>query len=147
MRLSEGHARHHRLSQDERNTLHEIDSYYGYSRHHTASRFFCLASLPMCVFNLPRPCEPAIFRYNRCMLVLKIFLAGWLVLLGAIVINAAAGALGLPGWYDLLRSVGQAGLLNALRAAGLMGLVFLLLIYPALLGALAYLAAHLLLRS
>ncbi len=81
------------------------------------------------------------------MLVVKIFLIGWVVLLGAIVINLTAGALGLATWYDLLRSVGQLGLLNGLRAAGPSGLVFLLLIYPTLLGALAYLAARLLLRS
>jgi len=72
------------------------------------------------------------------MVMLKIYLAGLVVLAGAIVLNVLAGWLGLATWYDFLRSVTQIGVLEAIKALGMWNWLFLLLVYPACLGAFAY---------
>jgi hypothetical protein len=68
------------------------------------------------------------------MHVLKIYLSGIVVLVGAILINTLAGLLGLPTWYDLLKSAGEQGFLSALRALTVLQLLFLFILYPTGLG-------------
>lgn len=77
------------------------------------------------------------------MILVKILLVGWVVLTGAIAINALAAALGLSTWYTFLTSVNQNGLLSSLRQARLVDLLFLFMLYPAGLGALAALGERL----
>jgi uncharacterized membrane protein YhdT len=72
------------------------------------------------------------------MLILKIFLIGWIILIGAILINVAAGALGLSTWYDFLKTAGQNGLGQAFQNTPWHHHLFLWVFYPALLGILAY---------
>ena len=72
------------------------------------------------------------------MTILKIYLAGLVVLVGAIVLNVLAGWLGLTTWYEFLRSVTQSGILEAVKALPIWDWLFLLAIYPACLGAFAY---------
>ncbi len=72
------------------------------------------------------------------MEILKIYLAGLVVLAGAIVLNVLAGWLGLATWYDFLRSMTQTGVLEAIKALRVWDWLFLLVIYPACLGAFAY---------
>ena len=72
------------------------------------------------------------------MTILKIYLAGLVVLVGAIVLNVLAGWLGLATWYEFLRSVTQSGILEAIQALHIWDWLFLLVIYPACLGAFAY---------
>jgi len=72
------------------------------------------------------------------MEILKIYLAGLVVLVGAIVLNVLAGWLGLATWYEFLRSVAQLGVLEAIQTLHIWDWLFLLAIYPACLGAFAY---------
>jgi hypothetical protein len=78
------------------------------------------------------------------MLVAKIYLAGVIILAAAVVVNLLAGWVGLPTWYTFLQHAGEGGLGRALARAGLVGILFLLLAYPFLLGAAAYLVRRLL---
>lgn len=70
--------------------------------------------------------------------VLRVYAAGMLVLIGAIVANVAAGAVGLKTWYDVLKpAAGSAR--AALSTLTLWDVAFLFLLYPGWLGACAYL--------
>lgn len=73
------------------------------------------------------------------MTILKIYLAGLVVLVGAIVLNVLAGRLGLATWYDFLGWVTQAGIREAIKSLRIWDWLFLLALYPACLGAFAYL--------
>jgi arginine exporter protein ArgO len=77
------------------------------------------------------------------MILVKIFLVGLVILVGAIVINALAAALGLSTWYTFLSGITQHGLLPSLRQARLVDLLFLFILYPVGLGSLAALAERL----
>lgn len=68
----------------------------------------------------------------------KIYLTGAVVLLGAIVVNAAAYYFSVPTWYNLFQLVSQKGLAEALGSLSLASALFLFLVYPFLLGLLAY---------
>jgi hypothetical protein len=57
------------------------------------------------------------------------FLSGYIVLIGAILINVCAKYLGLATWYDFLQK----------KKARSIDYVFLFIMYPALLGGLVYL--------
>lgn len=72
------------------------------------------------------------------MTILKVYLAGLVVLAGAIVLNILAGWVGLATWYDFLGSMMQLGVLEAIQALHVWDWLFLLAIYPVCLGALAY---------
>jgi hypothetical protein len=63
----------------------------------------------------------------------RIFLAGWSVLLVAIVVNTVAAWLGIATWYSYLRSVSHDGFVRASREAGWSWL-FLYVVYPVVLG-------------
>lgn len=73
------------------------------------------------------------------MTILKVYLAGVVVLVGAIVLNVLAGRLGLATWYDFLGSVTQSGTREAIKALRIWDWLFLPVIYPVCLGAFAYL--------
>jgi len=72
------------------------------------------------------------------MRMFKIYLAGLVVLIGAIVLNVLAGWIGLATWYEFLRSVTQNGILEAINALHIWDWLFLMAIYPTCLGAFAY---------
>ncbi len=69
---------------------------------------------------------------------LHILLTGLAILVSAIVLNIAAVAAGIPTWYDFLAAVRERGLAEAARDAGLAGMAFLLVVYPFLLGLVAW---------
>lgn len=66
------------------------------------------------------------------MLAIKIFIAGLIILVGAVLANFLAGLLGVTSWYDFLKKPKSAGFLDYL---------WLFIVYPLLLGLLAYLAS------
>jgi len=72
------------------------------------------------------------------MPIFKIYLAGLVVLAGAIVLNVLVGWLGLATWYDFLRSMTQIGVLETIKALRVWDWLFLFVVYPACLGAFAY---------
>lgn len=75
--------------------------------------------------------------YNDGMQMLRLYIAGLVVLGGAILVNLAASAAGLITWYDFLAAAANDGLAHAIRDAGGLNLLFLALLYPAGLGGLA----------
>ena len=76
--------------------------------------------------------------YNRLML-LKLFLIGIIILVGAILINALASLLNLVTWYSFLSNLARDGLRQGLKNTPILSLIFLFLLYPFSLGFLAYL--------
>ncbi len=68
----------------------------------------------------------------------KIYVIGLAILIGAIVINVLAYYLSLPTWYDFLKLVTSQGLVGALSSLSVFAFIFLFIIYPFLLGLLAY---------
>lgn len=77
------------------------------------------------------------------MILLKILLIGWIVLIGAIILNGLAGLLGLTTWYTYLARAAQQGWLPALRSTPIINHLFLFVIYPLGLGGLAWLGLRL----
>jgi hypothetical protein len=77
------------------------------------------------------------------MLILKIYLAGLVVLIVAVVLNLLANALGMATWYSFLNQVSQRGFLLALQSLKAIEILFLILLYPLLLGLAAYLTFYL----
>ncbi len=73
------------------------------------------------------------------MVLLKIYLAGMAVLAGAIALNVLAGAWHITTWYGFLDMVKVLGPGAALRALRVVDVLFLVGLYPAALGACAYL--------
>lgn len=70
------------------------------------------------------------------MEALQIFLLGWVVLIGAIGLNAAAGKFGLTSWYDFLT--------RKTTRPNLASLIWLLIVYPLGLGIFCWLGLKLL---
>lgn len=66
------------------------------------------------------------------MLLIKIFLSGLIILAGAIILNFFATTVGIKGWYDFLKSP---------KNTSIISYIWLFLIYPTLLGALAYISS------
>jgi hypothetical protein len=73
-------------------------------------------------------------------MIIKIFLAGWAVLIAAILLNLIAGRLGIESWYPFVEQAGKDGFLKAFSKASFISKLFLFVIYPALLGLTAYLS-------
>jgi hypothetical protein len=69
---------------------------------------------------------------------LHVLLTGLAILACAILLNVAAAAAGISTWYDVLAEVRDRGLVRAAREAGIATLVLLLLVYPFLLGLVAW---------
>ena len=66
--------------------------------------------------------------------MIRTYFIGMVVLIGAIVVNEVGNMLGIPGWYDYLRLIGETGAQAILTP----WLIYLLIIYPLILGGLAY---------
>jgi len=77
------------------------------------------------------------------MILLKIYLAGLVVLITAIGLNLLANALGLSTWYDFLTLASQQGFFHTLKNLKPVDFLFLILLYPGLLGLSAYLTFRL----
>lgn len=73
-------------------------------------------------------------------MILKIFIAGWAILLSAILINLIAYRLNLATWYSFLATTQKIGILKALGKTPIASIVFLFGAYPFLLGAVAFFA-------
>lgn len=70
-------------------------------------------------------------------------LTGWVVLIGAILLNGLAGLLGLATWYTFLTKIAEQGWLPALCQTSIISHLFLFVIYPLALGGLAWLGLRL----
>ena len=68
-----------------------------------------------------------------------IFIAGFLILIGAILINFLAKTIGLITWYDLLINFTNSGL-KEISKVSFLSFIFLFVIYPYLLGLIGYLS-------
>lgn len=68
---------------------------------------------------------------------LEIFILGIGILVAAIITNSLAGAIGITTWHIFLINISENGLMNTL-ANQWMNLIFLIIIYPLALGAVAY---------
>ncbi|MEW6181475.1 MAG: hypothetical protein AB1522_16300 [Chloroflexota bacterium] len=64
---------------------------------------------------------------------------GWIILLGAIILNGLASRLRLTGWYAFLGAIAQHGWLSAITQTSIISHLFLFLVYPLALGVLAWL--------
>lgn len=69
--------------------------------------------------------------------ILKIFLIGTFVLVAALVVNILVGILGISTWYDFIINVEQNGFFSAIEKEVLPSIVFLIFIYPLILGVVA----------
>jgi len=69
--------------------------------------------------------------------VLNIFLIGFAILIVAIIINFIASALGIMTWYTFILSIGENGFMITIKKNAL-HLLFLIIIYPFILGATGY---------
>ncbi len=69
---------------------------------------------------------------------LTIAAAGYTILVGAIVLNILATALGIVTWYGFLESATAHGFFGAMRQAGIISVVYLFALYPLLLGWMAW---------
>ncbi len=66
----------------------------------------------------------------------QIFIVGFAILAGAIIINAFAGLLGMNTWYGFINNIRESGM-KAVSKEGF-NLIFLFIIYPFLLGCIGY---------
>jgi len=72
------------------------------------------------------------------MILARMFVVGWIILIGAIVLNVLAGMLNLSTWYTFLQNISVNGAGQALRALRWLDGVFLFILYPLGLGGLAW---------
>lgn len=73
---------------------------------------------------------------------LEIWLVGFAILGGAIILNICAQALGITTWYGLIAHITQSSLFEAIKKESLISLLFLFLVYPLLLGIICYYAVR-----
>jgi len=69
--------------------------------------------------------------------ILQIFIIGFSILIGAIIINTVASYLNISTWYSLIINMKEIGFFNAFKKEGF-NLIWLLIIYPFLLGLIGY---------
>ena len=72
-------------------------------------------------------------------MLFKIFLAGWVVLVIAILLNLLAQRIGITTWYPFIEEVGKIGVAKAFGKLSFLSTLFLFILYPALLGLAAFL--------
>ena len=72
-------------------------------------------------------------------IITKCFLAGWAILLIAILLNYICNQLKVSTWYDFLLHWGEHGIQDAWASLNWISLLYLLLIYPVVLGVSGYL--------
>ena len=68
----------------------------------------------------------------------KILSVGWIILVTAILLNIAASKLSVDTWYPFLNEVSKTGFLKAFSKSSLLSKLFLFIIYPGLLGLVAF---------
>jgi hypothetical protein len=71
-------------------------------------------------------------------LIWQVPLIGVGILVVAIIANGLAMAVGWTTWYGFIGAIQEEGMLAALRSAGLPSLLFLFVLYPAILGLTGY---------
>ena len=71
--------------------------------------------------------------------LLRVLLYGWMILLAAILVNVLANTLGVATWYDYVMRISELGLKTATLSLGLHEYIFLIVIYPCILGIVVYL--------
>jgi len=74
----------------------------------------------------------------------QMLLIGYVILLVAIILNALARVVSLSTWYDIFINIQTQGFLVAWKNEGFISLVFLLILYPFVLGAAGYIMTRLL---
>ncbi len=74
---------------------------------------------------------------------IHIFLVGVAILVGAIIINIIASAIGLSTWFKFAQDL-QANGFAAITQQSIFSLLYLFIVYPAVLGALGYFSTKLL---
>lgn len=77
------------------------------------------------------------------MVILRFYLVGFVILIIAIAMNMLARGFGVATWYDFLNQVSDIGLTSALQHLHLFDYLFLILIYPLVLGGAAFLTFYL----
>ena len=75
-------------------------------------------------------------------IVWHVFVVGFAILIGAIIVNILAGVLGLNTWYSFAIEIGKSGFFSALKGQGVVSLLFLFVVYPFLLGLIGYYSAR-----
>jgi hypothetical protein len=73
----------------------------------------------------------------------QMLLIGYVILLVAIILNALARILSLSTWYDIFINIQTQGFLVAWKNEGFFSLLFLLVLYPFVLGAVGYIMTRL----
>jgi hypothetical protein len=73
------------------------------------------------------------------MILLRIYLVGLAVLIAAVALNLLSNLFGLATWYSFLNQIAQRGFVPAVQELKAYEILFLILIYPLLLGLTAYL--------
>lgn len=68
----------------------------------------------------------------------QMLLIGYVILLVAIILNALARVVSLSTWYDIFINIQTQGFIMAWKNEGFFSLLFLLLVYPFVLGAVGY---------
>ena len=74
--------------------------------------------------------------------ILIIFVTGFFILIGAILINIIANFIGLVTWYDLIYGLADNGVHDFLKL-NLFSIFFLFIVYPFLLGLIGYFSYYL----
>lgn len=72
------------------------------------------------------------------MMLARLFVVGWVILIGAILLNGLAGILNLSTWYTFLQNISTHGVGQALRSLRWSDGLFLFILYPLGLGGLAW---------
>lgn len=70
----------------------------------------------------------------------KVIILGYIILIGAIIINIIANILGITTWHDLIINMASRGVFKAIKEQKIISTVFQFILYPAVLGIIAYYA-------
>lgn len=69
--------------------------------------------------------------------IIKIITTGFAILITAIILNVLANILKITTWYDLLNNITKHGI-SIIKQESILSIIFLIIIYPAILGFIAY---------
>jgi len=72
-------------------------------------------------------------------MLFKLFLAGWGIIITAIVFNAIALSLEIVTWYSFLEEINKMGFYKAFLELTIPSKLFLMVIYPLVLGLISFL--------
>jgi hypothetical protein len=68
----------------------------------------------------------------------KIIILGYVILASAIILNVIANAINIATWYELIENIMQKGIIDAITKQKIISTIFQFIIYPAILGVVAY---------